>query len=137
MTAVSLPREWVEAHHKAMSGPQMRACLEEYRRGHAEGAAAARAEVRARMKAILAHPDAKGRGQMAQALAFDTDLSVDQAGALLRASPEEAPPRPLNRLDAAIRANGGTPNVGTDCMEFIETASADAVAKRIVRHVNE
>lgn len=137
MSAVSLPREWVEAHHKLMTGAQMRECLEVYRRGHAEGVAAARAEVRARVKAIIGHPDAKGRGQMAQALAFDTDLSAEQAGALLRASPVEAPPKRLNLLDAAIRSNGGTPNVGSEHFDYCESGSADATARRIAGYASE
>ena len=87
---------------------------------------------RSRVKAIITSENAKGREELAQHLAFDTALDADQAVALLGKSPKvaaEAPAAPKSKLDAAIKANGGTPDVGTDAGEASE--SVDAVAKRI------
>lgn len=87
---------------------------------------------RARVKAIMTSENAKGREELAQHLAFDTALDADQAVALLGKSPKvaaEAPAAPKSKLDAAIKTNGGTPDVGTDAGEASE--SVDAVAKRI------
>ncbi len=53
-----------------------------------EPAAAASAE-RTRVQGILQHAEAEGRGKMAEHLAFSTDMSVEQAGALLAAAPKE------------------------------------------------
>lgn len=54
--------------------------------GLTEGASAAKA----RIKGILGHEAAKPRRALADKLAFDTDLSVEQAADILAASPEEA-----------------------------------------------
>lgn len=53
-----------------------------------DNAAAASAE-RTRVQGILQHAEAAGRGKMAEHLAFNTDLAVEQAGALLAAAPKE------------------------------------------------
>ncbi|TLX65078.1 S49 family peptidase [Stutzerimonas nosocomialis] len=44
---------------------------------------------RARVQGILQHAEAGGRSQLAQHLAFSTDMTVEQAGALLAAAPKE------------------------------------------------
>lgn len=54
-------------------------------------AAEARAAERARVKGILAHPEAAGREGLAQLLAFDTDTSPEAAATLLAAAPKAAP----------------------------------------------
>jgi capsid assembly protease len=54
----------------------------------AEIAATASAE-RARIQGILQHAEAEGRGKMAEHLAYSSDLSVEQAGALLAVAPKE------------------------------------------------
>lgn len=100
-----------------------------YEAGVRAGAAEARTAERARVKAITTAEEAKGREEMAAHLAFDTDLGAEQATALLAKSPKAAAAAPGSRLDAAIKTNGGTPNVGTDAGEASE--SVDAVAKRI------
>jgi ClpP class serine protease len=51
-------------------------------------AATASAE-RARIQGILQHAEAEGRGKMAEHLAYSSDLSVEQAGALLAVAPKE------------------------------------------------
>lgn len=50
---------------------------------------------KARIAAILTHPEAQGRGALANHLAFETDMSADAAGKLLAVSAKEgtaAPP---------------------------------------------
>lgn len=51
-------------------------------------AAPAAADAKGRIKAILALEEAKGREAQAQVIALDTDMSVEQAKALLAASPK-------------------------------------------------
>lgn len=51
-------------------------------------AATASAE-RARIQGILQHAEAEGRSKMAEHLAYSSDLSVEQAGALLAVAPKE------------------------------------------------
>lgn len=46
---------------------------------------------RARMRGILQHAEAEGRSSLAQHLAYETDMSVEQAGQALAAAPKEAP----------------------------------------------
>jgi signal peptide peptidase SppA len=52
----------------------------------AEGAT----EAKARIKAITGHAEADGRADLASHLAFDTDMSVDAAAAILKAAPKQA-----------------------------------------------
>ncbi len=60
-------------------------------------AAAARNEERARVQGIVGHAEAAGREELAQHLAFGTDLGVDAAAAILKASPKKAAaPAPAN-----------------------------------------
>lgn len=104
----------------------------QFEAGKKSGVAEATTAERARVKAIMTSENAKGREELAQHLAFDTALDADQAVALLGKSPKvaaEAPAAPKSKLDAAIKTNGGTPDVGTDASEASE--SVDAVAKRI------
>jgi signal peptide peptidase SppA len=58
--------------------------------GKTAGATEGAASAKARIKGILAHDAAKSRRALADKLAFDTDLSVEQAADILTASPEEA-----------------------------------------------
>lgn len=103
---------------------------ERYEAGKNAGAKESAAAERTRVKAILASDNAKGRENLAQHLAFDTDLGAEQATELLGKSPKAAAAKPASKLDAAIAANGGSPDVGTDTgADGDETA--EAVAKRI------
>jgi signal peptide peptidase SppA len=116
----------------AVTEAQMTAAkASQFEAGKKSGVAEATTAERARVKAIVTAEQAKGREEMAAHLAFDTDLSAEQATALLAKSPKVATeaPAPKGKLDAAIRTNGGTPDVGTDAGDPAE--SVDAVAKRI------
>lgn len=87
---------------------------------HPEAAAALRAEGRAdgvkserdRVKAILSSPEAAGREELAQAMAFEGDLAPEAATALLAKSPKAAPAKrdPLSQAMAGEQ----NPNVGAD-----------------------
>jgi signal peptide peptidase SppA len=61
---------------------------------------------RARIQAILSHPEAEGRRELAQYLALDTDIPADQAAMVLKTSPKAAQPGaqtgPLARAMAQI-----------------------------------
>lgn len=77
-----------------------------------QGAANAAAAERTRVKGILGHDEAKGRAGLAEHLAYDTDMSVEQAAALLAAAPREQDAR----LDAdtaldRLMASEEQPNV--------------------------
>jgi len=77
--------------------------------GHATGASGERA----RVEAILTSAEAKDRGDMAQHLAFKTDMPADQAVALLGKAPKVAAEAPKkDRLDDALRDKN--PGVGAD-----------------------
>lgn len=78
----------------------------------AQSAATAACAERARVKGILCHAEAKGRAGLAEHLAYDTDMSVEQAAALLAAAPREQDAR----LDAdtaldRLMASEEQPNV--------------------------
>ena len=52
-------------------------------------AAEASTAERARVAGILQHAEAEGRGQMANHLAFNTSMSVEEAAALMASAPKE------------------------------------------------
>lgn len=101
--------------------------------GKRQGLTEATTAERTRVKAILTSENAKGREDLAQHLAFDTALEADHAVAMLAKSPKvaaAASAAPKSKLDAAINASGGSPNVGSEAgAEGEETA--ETVAKRI------
>lgn len=47
---------------------------------------------KSRIQAILSHPEAEGRRELAQYLALETDMSVEQASMVLKTSPKSAQP---------------------------------------------
>ena len=102
---------------------------ERYEAGRRDGRHQAITAERTRLKSILTSEHAQGRTEMAQQLAFDTDLSADQAAPLMARTPQTI----RDRLSAAIAAAGGSPNVGADP---IPSESADAYAKRIASYAN-
>jgi len=74
----------------------------QFEAGKKSGVAEATTAERARVKAIMTSENAKGREDLAQHLAFDTDLSAEQATALLAKSPKvaaEAPATPKRRVN--------------------------------------
>lgn len=137
-STVSMPPAMVaELVAQGATPEQMRAAWAEYKAGYEEGAKEARAASRQRCKAILDHPEAKDRRALALHLTFDTELDADSAARVLAASPKEAAAATgarLNRLDRAIAASGGSPNVGSEFLPEETGESAAAVAKRITSY---
>ncbi|ETX26859.1 S49 family peptidase [Roseivivax isoporae] len=54
------------------------------------------ADERARISAILNHPEAAGREDLAKSLAFESDMSAEQAGRHLAAAPKASPQQSLS-----------------------------------------
>lgn len=80
-----------------------------------DAAARARQDERARCAAIFADPAAAGRVAMAATLAFTTDLTAEQAVAVLKTAPAaSAPAAPAGNPFAAAMGALGNPDVGTD-----------------------
>lgn len=74
--------------------------------GTTKAVADARAAERARFSAITAHEEAKGREKLATHLATNTDMEVDAAVALLKASAKEAPAASADQFAAYMAAQG-------------------------------
>jgi hypothetical protein len=68
---------------------------------NAEGRAAGAKAASTRIKSIITAPEAKGRESLAHSIAFDTELSHEQAMSMLKAAPE-APK--VSRLDGHVPA---------------------------------
>lgn len=81
----------------SMSQPNAETTVSEAEALRREQAAAAAASTtaqtaeRSRISAILNHAEAKGRTQLAQSLAFETDMSAEAAGKILAAAGKDAP----------------------------------------------
>lgn len=98
--------------------------------GAAPGAAITtddKAAERARIKAITGHANAKGREALAQHLAFNTNMSVDDAAAAMAAAPVEKAAG--NALEDAMTATGGGPGVGADATKGGELTPAQRILK--------
>ena len=82
---MSAPPETVSraAHDSALASARADA--------HAEGVKAGAAGERTRVAAILGHAEAEGRDTLARHLAFETDMGVEAAAKMLKASAKEAP----------------------------------------------
>ena len=89
---------------------------------------------RERIGTIISSETAKGREQLAQHLAFSTDMSADMALATLNASPvkAEASAPVSNTGFEQVMASVGNPAIEPDAPEQ-EGDDADAVAKRIAK----
>ncbi|MCL6419432.1 S49 family peptidase [Aestuariirhabdus haliotis] len=89
---------------------------------------------RERIGTIISSETAKGREQLAQHLAFSTDMSADMALATLDASPvkAEASAPVSNTGFEQVMASVGNPAIEPDAPEQ-EGDDADAVAKRIAK----
>ena len=89
---------------------------------------------RERIGAIISSEAAKGREQLAQHLAFSTDMSADMALATLNTSPvkAEASAPVSNTGFEQVMASVGNPAIEPDAPEQ-EGDDADAVAKRIAK----
>lgn len=94
-------------------------------------AADARKAERTRMNGILNCEEAKGRESMAQHLAMNTDMSVDEAKAMLAVAPkaEDKPAAAANPFERAMEATAN-PNLGADAANGAD-AEKDPV-KRIL-----
>lgn len=72
------------------------------------------AEERARIKTIMSSEEAKGRGELAEHLAYETDMAPAAAIAMLAKAPKAAAAaNSFDKLDAAMKAAGNA-NVGAD-----------------------
>lgn len=83
----------------------------------ATDAAAARTEERTRISAITNHAEAVGRESLAKHLAFNTDMSVEQAATILAAASKtvaETPKEPERNALADAMNRVDHPNVGAD-----------------------
>lgn len=89
----------------------------------------ARASERSRIQTILASEEAKDRGDLAQHLAFATDMAPDAAVAMLAKAPKIQPEPKTNGFDAAMR-DLGNPKI-TPASAEAEEDSIDSVAKRL------
>lgn len=98
--------------------------------GKVEGAKEGAAAERTRIKAIVTSEKAKGREQLAQSLAFNTNLSAEEAVTVLGAAPQTAKgsrldglvPQPKVDAQEAADGQGGVP---------AKAGLAAAVQKRI------
>ncbi len=94
----------------------------------AEIEASARDNERRRIEVILASEEARDRGDLAQHLAFATDMAPDVAVAMLAKAPKLQPVVTGNGLDAAMRVLG---NPAIIPATESEEDDVDAVAKRL------
>lgn len=104
----------------------------------ASAATAARQAERARVQGILGCPEAANRQGLANHLAMKTDMSVDDAKAMLSASAEEKPAAAApaaavkNPFEAAMNATPN-PNVGADAGQSADAEnSPEAAVARIL-----
>jgi signal peptide peptidase SppA len=82
-------------------------------RGRAEGDKAGRQAERARIKGIISAPEAAGRADLANHLAFDTDMAAESAVKALAAAPkaDTKPTAGGSAFYEAMANNGGNPQV--------------------------
>ena len=101
----------------------------------ATAASKARDEERARIKGILASPEATGRESLARHFAFDTALSVEAVEAALKAAPTEKATSAENPFAAAMAT--GNPDVGAHAGPSSEPgaeAGAEDASARMLRN---
>lgn len=95
--------------------------------GSAEGVKQGATAERGRISAILGSDDAKGRTELAQHLAFETEMSADDARKLLAKSPKEGTQAATDQLGSAM-ANLKNPTVGADPSTADQTDDQKAAA---------
>lgn len=92
-----------------------------------EQRAEARAAERTRIKGITTHAEAKGRESLAEHLAHNTDMSVEEAAGILAASPKAEDEKPAEGNDTTSGGNdttsGGNGNDTTTGAEGDDTTS--------------
>ena len=69
---------------------------------------------RERIRGILGHAEAGGRQGLAEKLAYDTNMSVEEAGSMLAAAPREAAKADASTALDRVMASEAQPNVGAD-----------------------
>lgn len=80
--------------------------------GITEGQTLGATAERARIAAILNHPEAQGRAAQATVMALETDMTAEQAGKLLAASPKVEPTKVAGNPFAAHMAKLKNPDIG-------------------------
>jgi signal peptide peptidase SppA len=80
---------------------------------HATGMGEGAKAERERVKAILGSDEASGRDELARHLAFDGDLTAEQAVAMLGKAPKASAASGFDKLNAAMQREGNA-NVGAD-----------------------
>ena len=95
----------------------------------AEGLAAGAATEKARIAAILNHPEAQGREAVARGLALETDLSPEAAAKVLAGAPKTAP-NPLAQAMAGIP----DPQVGPDAPQA-QAPGGDLMSRVMARRL--
>lgn len=99
-------------------------------------AAQARAAERARIQGIQSCEEAKGREALANHLALNTEMSVDQAKGILAAAPKTEAPKAEaepNRFAAAMDATAN-PNVGADAAAGDQGGEQSASARILANY---
>jgi capsid assembly protease len=81
----------------------------------------------ARIKAIVAAPEAKGREQLAHTIAFETELAPEQAISMLKALPEAQKVSRLNGHVPAPRIDAVDPTSGAS----VASAGLAAATQRL------
>lgn len=104
------PRKKEDAMSDAAKPGDTKAAQEEMAKAQAD---AAKAE-RARVSGIQSCEEAKGREALASHLAFNTDMAVDAAKAILAAAPKADATTPAGSGFKAAMDGGQHPNVGAD-----------------------
>lgn len=79
-----------------------------------EAAATAVTAERTRISGILGCEEAKGRTEMANHIAMNTNMSVDEAKAMLNVAPKKAEAAAPGNAFAEAMDKTGNPNVGAD-----------------------
>jgi capsid assembly protease len=91
---------------------------------------------RARIAAILNHPEASGRADLAQHLAFNTDMSPEHAAALLAKAPKAAAVAPAGSGFERQMAALGNPNVSAGAVSEASEETAAALVARMAKYGN-
>lgn len=87
----------------------------------------ARKAERARVNGILTCEEAKGREALAQHLAMNTEMSVDEAKAMLNVAPKADAKAPSENAFEKAMANTPNPQVGSDASATSPSAEQDPV----------
>lgn len=94
----------------------------------AEVQTTAKTAERSRIQTILASEEAKDRGDLAQHLAFATDMTPDAAVAMLAKAPKIEPAAKTSGFEAAMNA---LPNPKITPATETDEDDVDAIAKRL------